>query len=89
LIFKDIDKNGKVDSKEMEQIVTVGIYMIEFCETRSKRSVEVYRGKNLDPLPPQTVTDISTETKFIALFSLVSSNSNYIVFHILIPQELR
>jgi hypothetical protein len=23
-----------------------------FCETRSKRSVEVYKGKNLDPLPP-------------------------------------
>ncbi len=28
-----------------------------FCETRSKRSVEVYRVKNV-PLPPQTVTDI-------------------------------
>ncbi len=32
-----------------------------FCETRSKRSVEVYRGRNLHPPPrdpPQTVTDI-------------------------------
>jgi tetratricopeptide (TPR) repeat protein len=35
------------------------------------------------------VTDISTETKFIALFSLVTSNSSYIVFHILILQGLR
>jgi hypothetical protein len=23
-----------------------------FCETRSKRSVQVYKGKNLDPQPP-------------------------------------
>ena len=35
--------------------------LLFFCETRSKRSVEVYRGRNLDPppgTPPQTVTDI-------------------------------
>ncbi len=31
-----------------------------FCETQSKRSVEVYRGKNLDPPPacPTYVSDI-------------------------------
>ncbi len=28
-----------------------------FCETRSKRSVEVYRGKNLHPLPGDPPTD--------------------------------
>ncbi len=31
------------------------ISLFLFCETRSKRSVEVYRGRNLDP---QTVTNI-------------------------------
>jgi len=35
-----------------------------------------------------TVKDISTDTKFIALFRLVPSNSSYFVFHILIPQGL-
>jgi len=39
--------------------------------------------------PSQTVTDITTETKFITLFHLMTSNSSYIVFHILIPQGLR
>jgi hypothetical protein len=49
--------------------------------------------------PSETVTDIlatlrrrrerhSTETKFIVLFRLVTSNNSYIVFHILIPQRL-
>ncbi len=36
-----------------------------FCETRSKRSVEVYKAKHLHPLyhpPPPDVTDITTET---------------------------
>jgi hypothetical protein len=36
-----------------------------FCETRSKRSVEVYKGKKLDPPPPPPptdVTDITMET---------------------------
>ncbi len=28
-----------------------------FCETRSKRSVEVYKAKNLDPPPPTDVTE--------------------------------
>ncbi len=28
------------------------IYIYLFCETRTKRSVEVYRGRNLDPPPP-------------------------------------
>jgi hypothetical protein len=32
------------------------------CETRSKRSVEVFKGRNLHPLRPQTVTDIVTIT---------------------------
>jgi len=30
LVVKDIDKNGKVDSKEMEQIVTVCIHDLSF-----------------------------------------------------------
>jgi hypothetical protein len=31
---------------------------MRFCETRSKRSVEVYKGKNLDPPPgPPTYRD--------------------------------
>ncbi len=35
-----------------------------FSETRTKMSVEVYVGKNLDSLPPpsQTVTDIAMKT---------------------------
>ena len=33
-----------------------------FCETRSKRSVEEYRGRNLDPPTPTGVTDIIMET---------------------------
>jgi hypothetical protein len=32
-----------------------------FCETRTKRSVEVYRGKNLHPLR-QTATDIAAKS---------------------------
>ncbi len=49
-------------------------YLI-FCETRSKRSIEVYKGKNLHPLPPhppdvametsQTVTDIAWNMQLI------------------------
>jgi hypothetical protein len=31
----------------------------------------------------------NTETKLIPLFRLVTSNNNYIVFYILIPQRLR
>jgi hypothetical protein len=38
----------------------VGVSNHYFCETRPKRSVEVYKGKNLHP--PQTVTDISMGT---------------------------
>jgi hypothetical protein len=36
---------------------------MNFCETRSKRSVEVYKGKNLHPLPPPPtdVTDVTIE----------------------------
>jgi len=134
--------------------------MLLLCETRTKRSVELYRSKNLDPSPGpqwaakgqncfpcalifpvtldakklnsisyesplsalqntylsiiknplykkvlskilkflfchalyllptvhpllrQTVTDITTESKFIILFRVVTSNSSYIVFHI-------
>jgi len=29
-----------------------------FCEIRTKRSVEVYKGEDLDAIPSQTVADI-------------------------------
>jgi hypothetical protein len=32
------------------------------CETQTKRSVEVYKGKNLDPMS-QTMTDILARTR--------------------------
>jgi len=39
--------------------------------------------------PSHTVTDISNDAKFISSFRLVTSNRTCIVFHSLIPQELR
>ncbi len=42
---------------EVQMTRELASYMAPFCETRSKRSVEVYKGRNLDPLcrPPPTV----------------------------------
>ncbi len=33
----------------------------QFCKTRTKRGVEMYKGKHLDTLLPQTVTHIDVE----------------------------
>jgi hypothetical protein len=44
----------------VDLMIKVKFSFINFCGTRSKRSVEVYKGKNLDL--PQTVTDVTMET---------------------------
>ncbi len=47
-----------------------------FCETRSKRSVEVYKGKNLHPTPPAPptdVTDVAIETSQTRQTLLIST----------------
>ncbi len=43
---------ASIDYRENAMFKNTLLYKIHFCETRSKRSVEVYRGKNLHPLPP-------------------------------------
>jgi hypothetical protein len=39
------------------EILIVSFSIFVFCETRTKRSVEVYRGRNLDPSPAPLPTD--------------------------------
>ncbi len=62
-VYGDIEgqelSNTNINSSSNEIYITAGVVCILiFCETRTKRSVEVYRGRNLDPPPsPQTVTD--------------------------------
>ncbi len=34
------------------------IYSISFCQTRTRRSVDVYMGRNCTHLPPTDLTDI-------------------------------
>jgi hypothetical protein len=52
--FLDSGKNSLVASKTLRTKTDAG--RVTFCETRPKRSVEVYKGRNLDPPPgpPQT-----------------------------------
>jgi UDP-glucose:glycoprotein glucosyltransferase len=53
VIFVDADQVVRADLAELRDLDLHGML---FCETRSKRSVEVYRGNRLDPLPD--VTDL-------------------------------
>jgi hypothetical protein len=58
-------------------------FIIPFCETRSKRSVEVYKGKNLHP--PTDVTDIAMETS--QTVTAIASNVQLIVYCYKLVQE--